>query len=223
MDGNGRWAHHRGLARLEGHKAGTDNVQRILGVFEKHQIRFVTLFAFSTENWNRPNSEVAGIMQILQDVVEHETANLHRRNVRLRYLGRTDRLNTELRSTIQNALSLTEDNTGLNLSIALDYGGRYEIVQAVKRIIRDNISVSEITEQLFEQYLYTADLPDPDLVIRTGGEQRPSNFLTWQSVYSEYYYSETLWPDFDEIELDKVLIAYSKRKRRFGALDTVQQ
>jgi len=223
MDGNGRWAQQRGLPRLEGHRAGTDNVNRLLEAMEKYGVKYVTLFAFSTENWSRPKDEVMGLMAILQDVVERETAALHKKNVRLRYLGRTDRLSSDLRDTIQRALELTRNNTGLNLSVAFDYGGRDEIIQAVRRIVKDCVPPEQITEELLGRYLYTKDLPDPDLIVRTGGEQRLSGFLPWQSVYSEYYYSAVFWPDFDETELDQVLEAYSQRKRRFGGLDTREQ
>ncbi|MBI4339867.1 MAG: di-trans,poly-cis-decaprenylcistransferase [Chloroflexi bacterium] len=218
MDGNGRWAQRQGLPRLEGHRAGTDNLNRILEAMEKHGVRYVTLFAFSTENWSRPWEEVMGLMAILKSVVEREALNLHRKNVRLRYLGRTDRLSPDLWASIQWALELTRANTGLNLSVAFDYGGRDEIVQAIHRIVKDNIPPEQITEELFGRYLYTKDLPDPDLIIRTGGEQRLSGFLPWQSVYSEYYSSLVFWPDFDEAELDRVLLAYSHRERRFGSL-----
>ncbi|MBI4197494.1 MAG: di-trans,poly-cis-decaprenylcistransferase [Chloroflexi bacterium] len=220
MDGNGRWAQQRGLPRLEGHRAGTDNVNNLLESMERYGIRYVTLFAFSTENWSRPREEVLGLMAILQDVVERETPTLHRKNVRLRYLGRTDRLTPQLREAIQRALNLTEGNTGLCLSVAFDYGGRDEIVQAARRIVQDGVLPEQITEGLFQSYLYTRDLPDPDLIIRTGGEQRLSNFLPWQSVYSEYYCSPLFWPDFDEPELERVLEAYGQRKRRFGGLDS---
>ncbi len=220
MDGNGRWAQQRGLPRLEGHRAGTDNVNRLLEAMGRYGIKYVTLYAFSTENWSRPRDEVMGLMAILQDVVAREAANLHSQNVRLRYLGRTDRLTPALWQAIRSALELTQSNTGLNLSVAFDYGGRDEIVQAVRRIVREGIPPGEITEELFQRYLYTCELPDPDLVIRTGGEQRLSNFLTWQSAYSEYYCSNVFWPDFDEAELERVLEAFSQRKRRFGGLDS---
>ncbi|MBI2172470.1 MAG: di-trans,poly-cis-decaprenylcistransferase [Chloroflexi bacterium] len=220
MDGNGRWAQQRGLPRLEGHRAGTDNVNNLLESMERYGIRYVTLFAFSTENWSRPREEVLGLMAILQDVVERETPTLHRKNVRLRYLGRTDRLTPQLQEAIQRALNLTQGNTGLCLSVAFDYGGRDEIVQAARRIVQDGVLPEQITEGLFQSYLYTRDLPDPDLIIRTGGEQRLSNFLPWQSVYSEYYCSPLFWPDFDEPELERVLEAYGQRKRRFGGLDS---
>ncbi|MBI4202129.1 MAG: di-trans,poly-cis-decaprenylcistransferase [Chloroflexi bacterium] len=219
MDGNGRWAQSRGLPRLEGHRAGTDNVNRLLKAVHRHGIQYLTLFAFSTENWSRPQEEVLGLMAILREVVERETPHLHKENVRLRYLGRTDRLTPELHTAIQDALDLTGCNTGLNLNVAFDYGGRDEIIRAIRRILQAGISADEVTEEVFRTYLYTDGLPDPDLIIRTGGEQRLSNFLTWQSVYSEYYCSNVFWPDFDEAELERVLEAYSQRKRRFGGLD----
>lgn len=219
MDGNGRWAERKGLPRLEGHKAGTDNVHRILEAFERYNIKYVTLYAFSTENWNRPVTEVEGLMALLEEVVIRETENLREKNVRLRCLGRTDRLSPSLTDSISKAVEATRDNDGLNLNVAVDYGGRDEIVQAVRRIVQAGVPPEQVTERLVHHYLYTGDLPDPDLIIRTGGEQRLSNFLTWQSVYSEYYYSTRFWPDFDEDELDRVLLEYSQRRRRFGALD----
>ena len=218
MDGNGRWAEHRGLPRLEGHRAGTQNVYSLLDAIENHGVRYVTLFAFSTENWNRPSNEIRGLMNILQEVIEKETQTLHEKNVRLHYLGRMDRLSPQLRDAICKALELTRNNTGLTLSVAFDYGGRDEILQAVKQIVREGTPPEQINGELLRKYLYTRDLPDPDLIIRTAGEQRLSNFLTWQSVYSEYYSSPVLWPDFDEEELARALRAFSQRKRRFGAL-----
>ena len=218
MDGNGRWAQHRGLPRLEGHRAGTQNVYRLLEALDKHGVCYVTLFAFSTENWNRPDDEICGLMAILQEVIEKETQTLHERNVRLRYLGRTDRLSPQLKEAICKGLELTRQNTGLTLSVAFDYGGRDEIVQAVRQIVQEGIPPDQINGELLQKYLYTRDLPDPDLIVRTAGEQRLSNFLIWQSVYSEYYCSPVFWPDFDEEELSRVLRAFSQRKRRFGAL-----
>ena len=218
MDGNGRWAKRRGLPRIEGHRAGTRNVRRILEALEKHTVPYATLFAFSTENWNRPSTEVQAIMAILEETIQRETPTLVEKNVRFRYLGRTDRLSPQLRHAITQVLELTQNNTGLTLSVALDYGGRDEIVQAVRQIVRDGIPPEQIDAQMLQRYLYTRDVPDPDLIVRTGGEQRLSNFLVWQSVYSEYYSSQACWPDFDEAELAKALRAFSQRKRRFGAL-----
>ncbi|MBI4201007.1 MAG: isoprenyl transferase [Chloroflexi bacterium] len=218
MDGNGRWARHRGLPRLEGHRAGTRHLRNILEAISRYGIRYVTLYAFSTENWSRPDDEIRGLMAILRDVIAKEAQALHKQNVRLQYLGRMDRLNPDLREAIRKALDLTGNNTGLTLSVAFDYGGRDEIVHAVRQIVREGIPLDQIVEEVLERYLYTRDLPDPDLIIRTAGEQRLSNFLIWQSAYSEYYSSSVLWPDFDEEELARALHAYSQRKRRFGAL-----
>ncbi|MEE8442873.1 MAG: polyprenyl diphosphate synthase [Dehalococcoidia bacterium] len=218
MDGNGRWAKHRGLPRLEGHRAGTRNVNKLLGALEKYGVRYVTLFAFSTENWNRPSDEIRGLMAILQEVIESEIQALHEKNVRLNYLGRTDRLSQHLRDVIFKALDLTRNNKGLTFSVAFDYGGRDEILQAVKQVVKDGIQPEQITTELFQKYLYTHDIPDPDLIVRTAGEQRLSNFLIWQSAYSEYYRSSVLWPDFDEDELGRAILAFSQRERRFGAL-----
>lgn len=220
MDGNGRWAMNRGLSRADGHRAGTQNIYRLVESLENAGVNYVTLFAFSTENWNRPSDEVQSLMTILQETIEKETQNLVKKGVQLRYLGRKDRLSPALNAVITNALELTAGNTGITLSVALDYGGRDEIVQAVKRMVENGVTVEEISANVLEQYLYTHDIPDPDLVVRTAGEQRLSNFLVWQSVYSEYYHSPVFWPDFDEIELARALTAFSERKRRFGALST---
>ena len=219
MDGNGRWAQRRGLPRAEGHRAGTQNIRRILEDLQKHGTRYVTLFAFSTENWSRPSDEVQSLMEILRHTIERETKTLLDNDVRLHYLGRMDRLTPELRAAICGALELTKNNAGLTLSVALDYGGRDEILRAVKRIVEDGVRSEEIDAKLLQRHLYTRDLPDPDLIIRTAGEQRLSNFLVWQSVYSEYYHSPVFWPDFDEKELARALDAFSQRKRRFGALE----
>ena len=216
MDGNGRWAKQRGLPRLSGHHAGTENVRRIVECFADHGVQCLTLYAFSTENWSRPNAEVRGLMNLLRDVIEQETEELHRRNVRVLHLGRFDRLDAPLQEAITRALELTKGNTGLTLCVAFDYGGRSEIVDAVQRIIRDGVPVEDVDEAILSRYLYTAGLPDPDLIIRTAGELRLSNFLLWQAAYAEYYCTPTLWPDFDETEVEKALEAYRQRRRRFG-------
>ncbi len=218
MDGNGRWAKRRGLPRMEGHRTGTRNVRRILEALEKHGIPYATLFAFSTENWNRPSMEVQAIMTLLEETIDRETPTLVEKNVRFRYLGRTDRLTPQLRRAIARVLELTQNNTGLTLSVALDYGGRDEILQAVRQIASESVPPERIDGELLQRYLYTHDVPDPDLIVRTAGEHRLSNFLVWQSVYSEYYSSQVCWPDFDEVALAKALRAFSQRKRRFGAL-----
>jgi undecaprenyl diphosphate synthase len=216
LDGNGRWAEKRGLPRLDGHRAGVNNIRHILECLGKYGIEYVTLYAFSTENWNRPVDEVNGIFDILMEVVRRETRELHKNNVRIRHIGRLQGLPENVRKSIQKAVKLTENNQGMKLNVALNYGGRAEILDAVNQIITDKISPRDIDEKLFGRYLYTTDLPDVDLVIRTSGEMRISNFLIWQSAYSEYYFTPVLWPDFNEQELEKALLDYSQRQRRFG-------
>lgn len=218
MDGNGRWAEKRGMPRLFGHRAGTDNVQGVVETFDRYQVRYLTLYAFSTENWRRPGVEVSGLFHILAEMIDRETRVLHKKGVKLAHLGKVDELAPELRDKVRKAIELTKNNTGLTLSIAFDYGGRAEILEAVRRIIHDDVPAEDITESLFGSYLYTADVPDPDLIIRTAGEMRLSNFLIWQAAYSEFYSTPTLWPDFDEKEIEKALVAYSRRERRFGGL-----
>ena len=218
MDGNGRWAEKRGMPRLFGHRAGTDNVQRVVEAFDRYQVRYLTLYAFSTENWRRPGVEVSGLFHILAEMIDRETKVLHKKGVKLAHLGKVDELAPELRDKVRKAIELTKNNTGMTLSIAFDYGGRAEILEAVRRIIHDDVPAEDITESLFGSYLYTADVPDPDLIIRTAGEMRLSNFLIWQAAYGEFYSTPTLWPDFGEKEIEKALIAYSRRERRFGGL-----
>lgn len=218
MDGNGRWAKQRGLPRLAGHRAGTDNIRRVVECFHRYQVKYLTLYAFSTENWRRPDEEVSGLFRILAEMIDRETRALHEKNVKLYHLGRLDGLSEELQAKVHKAIELTKNNTGITLSIAFDYGGRAEILDAVRRIIKDGVPAEEITESLFSKYLYTSEVPEPDLIIRTAGEMRLSNFLIWQAAYSEYYATPTLWPDFGEEDVEKALIAYSHRERRFGGL-----
>lgn len=218
MDGNGRWARQRGLPRLAGHKAGTDNVQRIVECFDNYGVKYLTLFAFSTENWRRPGEEVSGLFRILAEMIDRETRALHKKNARLRHLGRIDSLDKLLQEKVHNAVELTRNNSGINLSVAFDYGGRAEILDAIRRMMKDSVPPEEVNESLFNRYLYTPDVPEPDLIIRTGGEMRLSNFLIWQAAYSEFYSTTTLWPDFTEAEIEKALVAYSQRERRFGGL-----
>jgi len=218
MDGNGRWARQRGLPHLAGHRAGTENIRQVIECFAEYEVRYLTLFAFSTENWSRPQDEVQGLMSILEEVIERETQNLHNEGTKLVHLGRLERLSQELQQAVRHAIELTKDNARMTLSIAFNYGGRAEIVDAVKRILRDGLSPESVTETLLGSYLYTASLPDPDLIIRTAGEMRMSNFLLWQAAYSEYYFTPTLWPDFDREDIEKALIAYSQRERRFGGI-----
>jgi undecaprenyl diphosphate synthase len=216
MDGNGRWAKQRGLPRLEGHRVGVDRIQRVLETLGTQGVKYVTLYAFSTENWNRPPDEVAGLLEILQDALQRQALALHENNVRIFHIGKLDRLSAGLQEAVDHVQELTSNNTGINLNVAFDYGGRDEILEAVRRILRDGIPAERLDQEMFSRYLYTAHCPDPDLIIRTGGEQRISNFLLWQSAYSEYYYTPTLWPDLDSAELEQVLESFSSRQRRFG-------
>ncbi|MFH1662631.1 MAG: polyprenyl diphosphate synthase [Chloroflexota bacterium] len=218
MDGNGRWAEKRGLPRLEGHSAGLETTRSVIKYLGEYHIKYVTLYSFSTENWNRPRNEVSGLLNILEISLKREVKGLHKRGVKIRHLGHLERLPQHLGQAIENAVELTKGNTEMTLSLAFDYGGRLEILDAVRDILSDGISPQDIDEKLFNSYLYTADLPDVDLVVRTGGDLRISNFLLWQSAYSEYYFTSVLWPDFNREELEKALIAYSKRQRRFGGL-----
>ena len=218
MDGNRRWAQQRGLPGLEGHRAGIANTHSVIYYLNKLHINYVTLYSFSTENWNRPQEEISSLLAILGEAIEKETLEYHQRGVRLRHLGRLENLPQQLKQAINYALKLTMNNDGMTLGLAFNYGGRLEILDAVRDIITKAVSPKEIDEKLFSSYLYTAGLPDVDLVIRTGGELRLSNFLLWQSAYSEYYFTEVLWPDFNTNEIEKALIAYSQRQRRFGSL-----
>jgi undecaprenyl diphosphate synthase len=216
LDGNGRWAEKRGLPRLEGHRAGVKNIRRILKCLDEHRVDYVTLYTFSTENWSRPDDEVKGIFNLLMEVVGRETRELHKNGVRIRHVGRLEGLPAGVQESFKKAVKLTENNTGMTLGVALNYGGRAEILDAVRGITADNIAPDDIDEKIFSRYLYTAGFPDVDLVIRTSGEMRLSNFLIWQSAYSEYYFTPVLWPDFNEEELEKALLAYGRRQRRFG-------
>jgi undecaprenyl diphosphate synthase len=218
MDGNGRWAEQHGLSRLEGHYAGTENCHRVIEEFNGYGIKYLTLYAFSTENWLRPQEEVQGLFQIMAEMLDRETQALHERGVSIHHLGKLDGIPPELKQRVQQALELTKNNTGLTLSIAFNYGARAEIADAMRRIIEDKVAPQDICEDLIGSYLYTAGLPDPDLIIRTAGEMRLSNFLLWQNAYSEYYYTPVYWPDFNEEEIKKALVAYGQRERRFGGL-----
>ena len=218
MDGNGRWAEKRNLPRLKGHSAGLDATRSVIKHLGEYHIKYVTLYSFSTENWNRPRNEVSGLLNILEKSLKKEVKELHKRGVKICHLGHLERLPQHLRQAIIDAIELTRNNSEMTLYLAFDYGGRLEILDAVRNILADGISPQDIDEKLFNSYLYTADLPDVDLVVRTGGDLRISNFLLWQSAYSEYYFTGVLWPDFNAEELDKALIAYSQRQRRFGGL-----
>lgn len=216
MDGNGRWAQQRGLPRLAGHRAGTENLRVVLRACVEFGVKVLTIYAFSTENWGRPEAEVKGLLRILEDVIDKELGELHEEGVQLRHLGDLSRINPRLQRKVLDALELTKNNERLILNIAFNYGGRAEIVHAIQEIVRAKHKPEEINEELVSHYLYTGDLPDPELIIRTSGELRISNFLLWQSAYAEYYAPSVYWPDFDREELLKALIHFSQRDRRFG-------
>jgi len=216
MDGNGRWAQSRGLPRLMGHRQGVENIRRILNACVDFGVKYLTIYAFSTENWDRPLDEVRGLMTILEQTIQRETPELNRNGVRIRHIGRMDGLSAKLQKLIKDAVDLTANNDRLILNVAFNYGGRAEIVDAVKQIIKDGVPAEKVDEELITRYLYTQGTPDPDLVVRTAGEMRLSNYLIWQSAYAEYYSTQTYWPDFDKDELYRALLAYSGRERRFG-------
>ena len=216
MDGNGRWALSRGLPRLAGHRAGTENLRRIIESCIEFGIRYLTIYAFSTENWGRPSAEVSGLMKIFEDVIDRELQELHDQGVQLRHIGRLDRVKPGFREKVLYALEYTKDNDRLILNIAFNYGGRDEIVCAIQRMIGDGIEPGEVTIEAVNHYLFTAGVPDPDLIIRTSGELRGSNFLIWQGAYSEWYFPEVYWPDFDREQLRLALVEYSDRDRRYG-------
>jgi len=218
MDGNGRWARKRGLPRLAGHRAGVENLRRVIEACVEFGIKYLTIFAFSTENWGRPLEEVRGLINILEEVIDRELQELHKNGVQLRHLGHLGKLKPELQDKVLHAIELTRGNHRLVLNVAWNYGGRDEIVCAFKQIIEDGIPPEDINEELVSQYLFTADCPDPDLIIRTSGELRISNFLIWQGAYSEWYLTKVLWPDFDHEELLKALKEYASRERRFGRI-----
>jgi undecaprenyl diphosphate synthase len=219
MDGNGRWAERHGLPRFRGHIAGVDSARSTIRYLNnRHHLKYLTLYGFSTENWNRSQNEVDRIFRIFEEVIGGMSQELHKEGVRLRHLGRLEELPQSLQQEMNKAIKLTENNTGMTLGFAFNYGGRNEILDAVRRILAEGIPPQNIDEELFSRFLYTTDMPDVDLLIRTGGELRISNFLIWQSAYSEYYFTDVLWPDFDEKEIDKALLAYRQRQRRFGGL-----
>jgi len=218
MDGNGRWAKKRGLPRLAGHEAGGRNIRPVVKIFADYGVRYLTLYAFSTENWNRPRIEVAGLLSLLAKKIDQETQAFHQENIRLVHLGRLDRMSQKLGEKVRAAVELTKNNTGLTLCLAFDYGGRDEIVRATRRIASADIPGDNIDESVFARYLYSPDIPDPDLVIRTGGESRLSNFLLWQAAYSELYFTPVLWPDFGPKDVEEALSEYERRQRRFGKI-----
>ena len=220
MDGNGRWALSRGLPRLAGHKAGTENLRRVIRSTVEFGVKYLTIYAFSTENWGRPLEEVRGLMSILEDVLQKELNELHKEGVQLRHIGRLERLPGRLQEQVLDAIELTKNNDRLVLNVAFNYGGRDEIVHAIQKMIKDDIPADDVTDELVSKYLYTAGVPDPDLIIRTSGELRVSNFLIWQAAYSEWYVTPTYWPDFDKEEYRRALEAFAQRDRRFGKVSS---
>ncbi|MGI8423605.1 MAG: polyprenyl diphosphate synthase [Chloroflexota bacterium] len=216
MDGNGRWAARRGQPRLFGHRAGTNNIRNVLEGAVKAGVKIVTIYAFSTENWDRSREEVSGLLNILGEALAREAPKLHKNGVQIRHLGSLEGVPDGLANRIRDALDLTQLNDRLILQVAFNYGGRAEIVDAVRRIMRDGVQPDEVDEEIISRYLYTAGLPDPDLIVRTAGEMRLSNFLLWQASYAEYYSTPTFWPDFDEAELQHALDAFASRERRYG-------
>jgi len=219
MDGNGRWAEQHGLSRFEGHVAGVESARSTIRYLNnKYHIKYLTFYGFSAENWNRPEAEVGGIFRLFEGILDKEALELHKEGVKLCHIGRLEELPQGLQLVIKRALELTRNNTGMTLGFAFNYGGRTEILDAVHRIIAEGIPPQNIDEKLFSNYLYTAGLSDVDLLIRTGGELRISNFLIWQAAYSEFYFTDVLWPDFDEKEIEKALLSYRQRQRRFGGL-----
>lgn len=219
MDGNGRWAKSHGLPRAEGHRQGTENLRRTLRTAVDFGIEILTLYAFSTENWSRPRREVQLLLRILEMVIDRELRELDSSGVQIRHIGELEGIPKYLQNKVRQAVEQTQHNTRLILNVAFNYGGRDEIVHAVRHIVADGIAPENITEELISSYLYTKNLPDPDLIIRTSGEFRLSNFLIWQGSYSEYYATPTYWPDFDREEFRKALVEYGRRKRRFGQTD----
>jgi undecaprenyl diphosphate synthase len=217
-DGNGRWAEKRGWPRVQGLRVGANNMHRMVQYLNEYPIKYLTLYGFSTENWSRPKAEVSGLFELVLIFVEEHLQEIHEKDIQLRHIGRLQQLPQELQTAITRAIKLTRDNTRLVLNVAFNYGGRPEIVDATRRLVAEGVRPEDITEETFGNYLYTNGIPNVDLLIRTGGENRLSNFLLWQTAYSEYHFTKVLWPDFHKKDLDRALLSYSRRNRRFGGL-----
>ncbi len=215
-DGNRRWSKFRGVSCLQGHRAGARTMHKVVDSLIGHQIKYLTLWGFSTDNWKRSEDEVSSLFQLLTDWIERDAPWLNRNGVYLRHIGRIDELPQYLQLAVAHAVNLTRNNRGMTLALAFNYGGRAEIIDAIRRLIDGGVPSHLVNEEMFKTFLYTNGMPDVDLVIRTADELRLSNFLLWQTAYSEYYFTPTLWPDFDGKELNKALQVYSERKRRFG-------
>ena len=218
MDGNGRWARKRGLSRIEGHRNGVKRVNEMIDAAIEHDLKAITFYTFSMENWRRPDAEVNALMSILAAYLKSEMKRLHKKNVVFRVIGDIGKLPSKIRKLIKDFTELTKNNTGVIVTSALSYGGRAEIVNAVKNLIENGVRAEDVDEKLLESHLYTVGIPEPDLIIRTSGEMRLSNFLLWQSAYSEFYFTDTLWPDFGRDDFIAAIKEYEKRERRFGAL-----
>jgi len=218
MDGNGRWAQARGLPRMAGHRAGTENLRRIIEAAIEFGISYLTIYAFSTENWNRPQDEVQGLMRIFEDVIDRELQELHDQGVQLRHIGRLEPLDPAFREKVLHALEYTRQNNRLVLNVAFNYGGRDEIINVSQHMIDDQLQAEEVTVERVNQYLFTAGVPDPDLIIRTSGELRCSNFLLWQGAYAEWYFPAVYWPDFDKEQLRLAIEQFNRRERRYGCV-----
>ena len=226
MDGNGRWANARGLPRTAGHHQGVEACKRTIKAAVELDVKFITLFGFSSENWARPADEIKELMRLLRMFLRSETAGLHGNNIRLRVIGSRKEFSSDIIELIENAENLTKGNDGLHLTIALNYGGRNEILQAAADFAKDMakkgiVPSFETAEEFFPHYLMTSDIPDPDILIRTSGEQRISNFLLWQCAYTEFVFTQTLWPDFNKDTLEQAVLEFQKRERRFGALKSL--
>jgi undecaprenyl diphosphate synthase len=218
MDGNGRWAEKRGLPRLSGHQAGVNRIRSVVKTLVSNQIKYLTLYGFSSENWNRPEEEVQGLFNLLEEGIDREAAEMHSQGVKISHLGRLYELPPGVQNAITRAVALTRDNTGMTLNFAFNYGGRVELLDTARKLIESNIPADKLDEIVFTQHLYTPGMPDVDLLIRTGGELRISNFLLWQSAYAELYFTNVLWPDFAPKEVKRALESFANRQRRFGGL-----
>ena len=216
MDGNRRWAKENHLPSAMGHKKGVDALKKTLKAAHKFGVKYLTLYAFSTENWNRAKEEVDFLMGLLANTIKSQLAELNENNVKLRFIGYLEGLNKDLQNILSEAVKTTENNTGVNLQIAINYGARNEITNAVKKIVQKGIDPKDITEEVISEFLYTSNIPDPDLLIRTGGEMRVSNYLLWQIAYSEFYTTDTYWPEFDKEKLALAIEEFAKRQRRWG-------
>ena len=218
MDGNGRWAAQRGLPRLAGHQHGTDNIRRITTTAAQLGVKYLTLWAFSTDNWRRPREEIEGILHILAGVIERETEELNRQGAQLRHIGSLEGLDPQLQAAVLTAIERTKSNSRLILTLAFNYSGRQELLAAIKSLMANGVPAAEVDEETLQAHLFTRDLPDPDLIIRTSGEHRISNFLLWQSAYSEFFFTPTLWPDFGPDDLFEAVSEFGRRERRFGGV-----